>query len=80
MRGEIFLVHADAGVGDDECLGGLVEFEVNARGVDTVADEGLVGFVGEGEVADLVECVGGVGYELAKEDLGMRVQRMDDQL
>jgi hypothetical protein len=55
VRGEVFLVHADAGVGDGEGLVGFVEFEVDARRVDAVADEDLVGFLGEGEVAKLVE-------------------------
>ncbi len=80
MRDEVFLVHADAGVGDGEGLVGFVEFEVDARRVDAIADEGLVPVVGEGEVAQLVERVGGVGDELAEEDLRVRVERVDDQL
>jgi hypothetical protein len=51
VRDEVFLVHADAGVGDGEGLVGFVEFEVDARRVDAIADEGLIGVVGEGEVA-----------------------------
>ena len=54
--------------------------EVDARSVDAIADEGLELVVGEGEVAELVERVGGVGDELAEEDLRVRVERMDDQL
>ena len=77
---EVFLVHADAGVGDGEGLLGFVEFEVDARRVDAIADERLVLLVGEGEVAQLVERVGGVGDEFAEEDLRVRVERMDDQL
>jgi hypothetical protein len=45
--------------------------KVDARGVDAVADEGFVLLVSEGEVTELVERVGGVGDELAKEDLGV---------
>ena len=39
------------------------------RGGDAVADEGFEGVVGEGEVAELVERVGGVGDQLTKKDL-----------
>ena len=31
VRDEIFLVHADAGVGDGQGLVGFVEFEIDAR-------------------------------------------------
>ena len=51
MRHEVFLVHADPSVGDGDGFGVFVELEVDARGIDAVADEGLVGVVGEGEVA-----------------------------
>ena len=54
---EIFLVHADAGVGYGEGLVLLVEGQVDAR----VEREGLEGLVDESEVAQLVECVRGVG-------------------
>ena len=80
VRDEVFLVHADAGVGDGEGLVGFVEFEVDARRVDAIADESLVLLVGEGEVAQLVERIGGVGDEFAEEDFRVRVERMDDQL
>ena len=78
VRDEVFLVHADAGVGDGEGLVGFVELEVDARRVDAVADERFVPVVDEGEVTELVERVGGVGDELAEEDLRVGVQRMDD--
>ena len=42
VRDEVFLVHADAGVGDGEGLVGFVELEVDARRIDAVADERLV--------------------------------------
>ena len=48
VRDEIFLVHADAGVGDGEGLLGFVELEVDARRVDAVADERLVLVVDRG--------------------------------
>ena len=76
LRDEVLLVHADAGVGDGEGLVLFVEFEVDAR----IEGERLVGLVGEGEVAQLVERVGGVGDELAEEDLGVRVEGVDDEL
>ena len=80
VRDEVFLVHADAGVGDGEGLVGFVKFEVDARRVDAIADESFVLIVGEGEVAQLVERIGGVGDEFAEEDFRVRVERMDDQL
>ena len=80
MRDEVFLVHADAGVGDGEGLLLFVELEVDARRIDAVADERLVLVVDEGEVTQLVERVGGVGDELAEKDLRVGVERMDDEL
>ena len=76
VRDEVFLVHADAGVGDGEGLVLLVELEIDAG----FEGKGLVGVVGQGEVTQLVECVGGVGDELAQEYLRMRVERVDDEL
>ena len=73
---EVFLVHADAGVGEGEGLGSFVEFEVDA-GIEGQVLEVLVG---EGEVAQLVERVGGVRDQFAQEDLGVRVERVDDEL
>ena len=80
VRDEVLLVHADAGVGDGEGLLLFVEFEVDARRVDAAAGESLVLVVDEGEVAELIERVGGVGDELAEEDLRVRVERMDDEV
>lgn len=74
------MVHADAGVGDGDGLVLFVEREVDARAIDAVADQRLVGGVGDGEVAELVERVGGVGDPLAEEDLQVRVEGVDDQL
>ena len=51
IRYEIFLVHADSGVRDSDGLRLFIELEVDARGIDAVADQGLVGVVGEDEVA-----------------------------
>ena len=48
------------------------------RGIERPS--GLVGVVGEREVAQLVERVGGVGDQLAEEDLRVRVERVDDEL
>ena len=80
VRDEVFLVHADAGVGDGEGLVRLRRARGRCAGVDAIADERLVGVVGEGQVAQLVERVGGVGDQLAQEDLGVRVEGMDDEL
>ena len=76
VRDQILLVHADAGVGDGEGLLLLVEFQIDAG----IEGKRLVGLVGEGQVAELVERVGGVGDELAQEDLRMRIEGVDDQL
>jgi hypothetical protein len=73
---EVFLVHADAGVGDGEGVGFFVEEEVDAG----VEGEGLEVVVDEGEVAKLVQSVRGVGDELAEEDFGVRVEAMNDEL
>ena len=40
----------------------------------------LYSVVGEGEVAQLVERIGGIGDEFAEEDFRVGVERMDDQL
>ena len=76
MGDEVFGVHADAGVGDGDGLGFFVERKVDAG----IESELLVGFVGEGEVAELVEGVGRVGDELAEKDFGVGVERVDDEL
>ena len=78
VRDEVFLAHA--GAGDDEGLVGFVEFKVDARRIDAISNERPVLLVGEAEVAQLVERVGGVGDELAEKDLGVRVERVNDQL
>jgi hypothetical protein len=74
VRDEVFLAHADAGIRDGESLVGFVEFEVDTGRVDAIADERLVLIVGEAEVAQLVERVGGVGDELAEKNFGVRVE------
>ena len=76
VRDEVVFVHADAGVGDGEGGVGLVHFEVDAG----IEGEVFVGLVGEGEVAQLVQRVGGVGNELAEKDLRVRVEGVDDEL
>jgi hypothetical protein len=50
VSNEVFLVHADAGVGDGEGLLLFVEFEVDARRIDVVADERFVFVVNEGKM------------------------------
>jgi hypothetical protein len=80
MLDEVFLVHANAGVGDSEGFIGLVQFKVDARRIDAIPNERPVLVVGEAEVTQLVERVRGVGDELAEEDLRVRIERMDDQL
>jgi hypothetical protein len=74
------VVHADARVGDGEDLLLFIKFEVDAWRIDAIADERFVFVVDKGRVAELVECVGGVGDQFAEEDLRVGVKRMDDQL
>lgn len=42
--------------------------------------ENLVPIVCKGEVTQFVERIGGVGNELAKENLRMRIKRVDNKL
>ena len=55
VRDQVLLVHADAGVGDGEGLLLLVQFQIDAR----IEGKRLVGILGEGQVAQLVQRVGG---------------------
>ena len=70
-------VHADAGVGDRQggALAG-VELDIDARH----ERKALVVVLGQGEVLELVQRVGGVGDQFAQEDLPLRVQRVRDQV
>ena len=65
VRDQVLLVHADAGVGDGEGLVLLVELQIDAR----IEGQRLVGVVGQRQVAQLVQRVGGVGDQLAQKDL-----------
>merc|ERR1719247_484274 len=69
------LGHTDTGVGKGE---GVVRFVAS-----DVDEEVLLGLeelrVGKALVTDLVESIGGVGDELTKEDLLVRIERVDDQ-
>ena len=76
VRDQILLIHADAGVGDGEGLVLFVEFQIDSR----IERKRPVGIVGEGQVAELIKRVGGVGNELAQEDFRMRIEGVDDQL
>ncbi len=76
VRDEVVFAHADAGVGDGEGVVRFVELEIDAG----VEGEALEGLVGQGEVTQLIERVGGVGDELAEEDLRMRVEGVNDEL
>ena len=76
VRDQILLIHADAGVGDGQCLVLLVELQIDAR----IKGKALVSLIDERQVAELVQRIGGVGDELPEEDLRMRIERVDDQL
>ncbi len=76
VRDQILLIHADAGVGDGECLFLLIELQIDAR----IEGKVLIRIIDKRQVAQFVERVGGVGNELAQKDLGMGVEGVDDQL
>ncbi len=76
VRDQVLLVHADAGVGDGKDFILFVEFKVDAG----IEGKRLVLVLDEGEMAELVERIGGVGDQLAEEDLRVRVERVDDEL
>jgi hypothetical protein len=80
VRNEVFLIHADAGIGDSQNLVGLIQLEVDAWCVDTITDDGLVPVLSQSKVAQFIERIGGIGNEFAEEDFRVRVERMDDQL
>jgi hypothetical protein len=63
VRDQIFLVHADAGVGDGEGLVLLVQFQVDP-GIEW---ESLVSVIDQGQMTQLVQRVGRVGDEFAQE-------------
>mmetsp|Transcript_36270 Transcript_36270/g.59153 ORF Transcript_36270/g.59153 Transcript_36270/m.59153 type:complete len:205 (+) Transcript_36270:1728-2342(+) len=68
--------HAHARVFDGDGHGLLVRFDLNGG-----PSEGFsVGVAGEGEEAFLVAGVGGVGYELAEEDVAVGVEGVDDNV
>ena len=76
VRDEIVLVHADAGVGDREPVVALVQLQVDAR----VKRQRLVDLIRQGQMTQLVERVRAVGDELAKKDLRMGIERVNDEL
>ena len=71
---ELFFVHSDAIVVDDESLGILVDDHLDGR----LECDGLVGFVRNAEVTELVDGVGSVGDEFAEENLLVGIKRMHD--
>ena len=73
---QLLAVHADAGVGDRERAGRLVGDEADRELVGAGQKIGL----GDRLVAQLVAGVRGVGDELAQEDVGLGVDRMNHQV
>ena len=73
---EISLGHTDTGVRDVQHVVVLVSLDLDAELLRGVQHR----FVGEGEQADLVQGVGGVGDQFSQEDLLVAIQRVDDQL
>ncbi len=54
----------------------LIEIQIDAR----IEGEGLVGVLGQGQVLELVEGVGGVRNQLAEEDFRMGIKGVNDQV
>ncbi len=73
---QFLVVHADAGIGDGERLFLFVQFQVDARRKRNT----LVGVVHQSQVAQCIQRVGGVGNQFAEKYLGMRIERMNDQV
>jgi hypothetical protein len=73
---QILLIHADARVGDGEGFVLLVELQIDSR----IERKAFVGIVRKRQETEPIKRIGGVGDELAQEDLRMRVERVDDQL
>ena len=61
-------------------LFGFIQIKIDARRLNALADKGLVLFVRKCQIAQLVQCVGRVGDEFAKENLRVRIERMDDKV
>ncbi len=76
VLGELGRAHAESGVLDDEGLGLVVGGEGDLELALGVVDI----LLGELEMAELFQGVGGVGNELADEDLLFGVERVDDDI
>ena len=76
MFHEVGLVHTDAGVGNGKGLGLFIETDVYSG----IEGKALVGVIGDVEVLELVEGVGGIGYKLAKENLLVGIEGVDDEV
>jgi len=75
MVGQLFLVHADAVVGDDDGPGFIVDVDRDLG----IEGYGFEGIVRNAEVTEFVDGVGGVGDELPQEDFLVRVEGMGDE-
>ena len=73
---EFLAAHADAVVGEGERLGLGIEGDLDREGPAAFDQFGL----GDRLVAQLLAGVGGVGDQLAHEDVAVRIDRMDHQM
>merc|ERR1719247_3681022 len=69
------LGHTDTGVGEGQGVVALVAGDVDEQVLLGLQELG----VGQTLVADLVQSIGGVGDQIAKENLLVRVERVDDE-
>ena len=72
----LVLVHADAVVADGQGAGGLVRLQLDGEIAAAEADV----FVGQRQIRQLVDGVGGVGNNFTQEDLLMRINGVDHQI
>ena len=73
--GQFITVHTDSCVPNHQHTSLFLKADVNAR----IKDNALVGIVREGQVFELVQCVGSVGNNLPQKNVLVGVQGMDDE-
>ena len=76
MLDQILVVHADSVVADGERMLHFVEIQIDAR----LECQGLVRILGQREVLELVERIGGIRHQLAQKNLRMRIEGVNNQV
>ena len=68
--------HADTVIGNGQCARRLIRGQMNGKIAAAQAD----GVVRQGLIGQLVDGIGGVGDQLAQEDLAVCIDRIDHQV